>query len=137
MDLSSWFTSMLRRKRRIRTEPAACGVAVSFDCYAASGDHRDFRPKVDGMKLMRTKTSFRISLSAVGWCMKLSHRYTAVGFAALLLGITGCSHDQFPSYSASIKYPLRTDPILREAAAKLGDERFEPDTPGQLPLMKF
>jgi mono/diheme cytochrome c family protein len=57
--------------------------------------------------------------------------------SALLLGLAGCSHDQFPSYSLSLKYPLRHDPIIMQPGAKLGDERYDPDTPGQFPIMKF
>ncbi|HZZ79791.1 MAG TPA: hypothetical protein VFE62_14835, partial [Gemmataceae bacterium] len=70
--------------------------------------------------------------------MKLSPRYFAIGIAALLVTMTGCSSDQFPTYSTSLKYPPRKDPIVAPAAAaKLGDERFDPDTPGQLPLMSL
>lgn len=60
-------------------------------------------------------------------------------FAALavsLLGLTGCAQDPLgPTYSRSLKYPLRKDPILMAPAAKLGDERYEPDSPGVFPIM--
>lgn len=68
--------------------------------------------------------------------MKLSFRPIMAALSALLLGLTGCSHDQFPAYSLSLKYPLRRDPILMKPAADLGDERYDPDTPGQFPIMK-
>jgi mono/diheme cytochrome c family protein len=57
--------------------------------------------------------------------------------SGLLLSLVGCNHDQFPSYSLSLKYPLRQDPILMKLPAELGDERYDPDTPGQFPLMHF
>lgn len=67
--------------------------------------------------------------------MKHSSGPIIAALSAALLGLTGCGHDQFPSYSASIKYPLRQDPFLMVPAAQLGDERYEPDTPGQFPIM--
>jgi mono/diheme cytochrome c family protein len=67
--------------------------------------------------------------------MKHLSRSIMAVLGALLLGMSGCGFDQFPSYPDSFKYPLRQDPILMQPAAKLGDERYDPDTPGQLPLM--
>jgi mono/diheme cytochrome c family protein len=69
--------------------------------------------------------------------MKRSSRPIMAALGALLLGLTGCSHDQFPAYSLSLKYPLRQDPIIMQPGAKLGDERYDPDTPAQLPLMNI
>ncbi len=69
--------------------------------------------------------------------MKHSSRPIMTALSALLLGLAGCSHDQFPAYSASVKYPLRQDPIIMQPGAKLGDERYDPDTPGQFPIMNF
>ena len=69
--------------------------------------------------------------------MKYSSRPIMAALSTLLLGLAGCSHDQFPAYSISLKYPLRQDPILMQPAAKLGDERYDPDMPGLLPIMTF
>jgi mono/diheme cytochrome c family protein len=51
--------------------------------------------------------------------------------------LAGCGNDQFPAYSALVKYGVRQDPILMQPGAKLGDERYEPDRPGQFPIMKL
>ena len=50
--------------------------------------------------------------------------------------LAGCGLDQHPSYSGNVRYGVRTDPIV-VAAAKLGEERYEPDRPGILPIMKM
>lgn len=49
-------------------------------------------------------------------------------FLAVLL-LPGCGD----SYSEAIKYAMRIDPIVMDAA-QLGPERYEPERPGQLPL---
>jgi mono/diheme cytochrome c family protein len=46
------------------------------------------------------------------------------------LALSGCESD---SYSEAIRYLLRTDPLV--TSDKLGDERYNPDRPGQLPIM--
>jgi mono/diheme cytochrome c family protein len=46
--------------------------------------------------------------------------------------LPGCEVDN--SYSESIRYPVRTDPIWKEAPM---GERVDPDLPGQLPLLRF
>jgi hypothetical protein len=46
------------------------------------------------------------------------------------LSLIGCDD----SYSALIQYGLRTDPLAVASGDKFGDERWEPDSPGQLPL---
>jgi mono/diheme cytochrome c family protein len=46
------------------------------------------------------------------------------------LGLAGCDSE---SYSAAIRYLIRTDPLV--LSDKLGPERYQPDTPGELPLM--
>ncbi len=57
--------------------------------------------------------------------------------AASSLILTGCGLDQTPPYSSDVKYGLRTDPLVFGPVAELGDERFDPDRPGMLPIMKF
>src|SRR6266481_4405753 len=52
-----------------------------------------------------------------------------VGVFALTL--CGCGEID-PPYSSLVKYALRSDPLV--LTEKLGDERFDPDRPGQLPL---
>jgi mono/diheme cytochrome c family protein len=54
---------------------------------------------------------------------------TVVGLLALTL--IGCGGTDQP-YSDLVQYTLRTDPLV--LTDKLGDERYEPDRPGQLPL---
>jgi mono/diheme cytochrome c family protein len=48
------------------------------------------------------------------------------------LGIVGCG-DVDPPYSNLVKYGLRADPLV--ISDKLGEERYDPDRPGQLPLI--
>jgi len=48
----------------------------------------------------------------------------------IALALSGCEGD---SYSAAIRYLLRTDPLV--TSDKLGPERYNPDRPGQLPIM--
>lgn len=66
--------------------------------------------------------------------MKSALTLLVAGVAAL--GIVGC---QSESYSDSIKYGLRTDPVVLDE--KLDDDnarpRMEPDSPGILPLLSF
>src|SRR5262249_43560814 len=45
--------------------------------------------------------------------------------------VPGCETD---GYSESIKYGVRTDPLV---VASITEERYEPDRPGQLPLMSL
>ncbi len=47
-----------------------------------------------------------------------------------LVGIAGC---ELESYSESVRFALREDPLIR-VGSKIGDERWEPDYPGQLPI---
>src|SRR5437762_6586832 len=49
----------------------------------------------------------------------------------IALSLLGCG-DVNPPYSALVKYTVRTDPLV--LTDKLGDERYDPDRPGQLPL---
>ena len=69
--------------------------------------------------------------------MKRSSRLKILLVAAGSFTLAGCTNDQFPAYSALVKYGVRQDPILLQPAAKLGDERFDPDGPGQFPIMKL
>jgi mono/diheme cytochrome c family protein len=55
-----------------------------------------------------------------------------LGLGIACLGIAGCG-DVDPPYSNLVKYGLRTDPVI--VSEKLGDERYEPDRPGQLPVL--
>ena len=61
-----------------------------------------------------------------------------VGVLALSLSLIGCG-DVNPPYSSLVHYVLRTDPLV--LTDKLGDEaspngeRYDPDRPGQLPLL--
>jgi mono/diheme cytochrome c family protein len=63
-----------------------------------------------------------------------------MGLAALPMALTGCSSDPdhlHPAYSANVKYGVRTDPVMNAPGGKLGDERYYPDRPGILPIMKL
>jgi mono/diheme cytochrome c family protein len=68
--------------------------------------------------------------------MKLPISRAVVGIAALSLGLTGCGGEHYPAYSPGVKYGLRKDPIVR-VAKDLGEERYDPDRPGLLPIMKL
>jgi mono/diheme cytochrome c family protein len=68
--------------------------------------------------------------------MKLPISRAVVGIAALSLGLTGCGGEHYPAYSSGVKYGLRKDPIVR-VAKDLGEERYDPDRPGLLPIMKL
>jgi mono/diheme cytochrome c family protein len=46
------------------------------------------------------------------------------------LSLVGCDD----AYSSLIQYALRTDPLAVASGDKFGEERYEPDSPGQLPL---
>jgi mono/diheme cytochrome c family protein len=59
-----------------------------------------------------------------------------LGIAVLTLGTTGCNSERYPAYSANVKYGIRTDPIVR-IPKDLGEERYEPDRPGLMPIMKM
>lgn len=62
----------------------------------------------------------------------------ALAAVTLAVALSGCGQDlTFPSYSADVKYGLRTDPLLVGLPNALGNERWEPDLPGQLPLLKI
>src|SRR5476651_1306627 len=69
--------------------------------------------------------------------MKLSFRLVVVGIAVLPVALTGCGLDQHPTYPKALKYPARRDPIVIGPAAKLGDERYDPDRPGVFPIMSY
>jgi mono/diheme cytochrome c family protein len=69
--------------------------------------------------------------------MKRSSRLLVLVVAAGSFALTGCGNDQHPAYSALVKYGVRQDPILMQPGAKLGDERYDPDRPGQFPIMKL
>ena len=68
--------------------------------------------------------------------MKPTFRLSVIAFALLGVSLTGCGESKYPAYSETVKYGVRQDPIVR-AAAKLGDERYDPDRPGVFPLMKM
>jgi mono/diheme cytochrome c family protein len=62
-------------------------------------------------------------------------------FPAACIGLTaftllGCGEVD-PPYSALVKYALRTDPLVLKDKDDLGNERYDPDRPGQLPLMSL
>ncbi len=57
--------------------------------------------------------------------------------AAGLISVSGCGLDQHPAYSPGIEYGVRQDPIVTGTLAKVIEDRYEPDRPGVLPLMKF
>jgi mono/diheme cytochrome c family protein len=63
--------------------------------------------------------------------------FSLIAIIALSFSLAGCMNEPYPGYSSGVKYGLRTDPVLRGVAATLGDERFDPDRPGMLPVMKF
>ena len=65
-------------------------------------------------------------LVKVGHCSAVLFLAVAM---ALSLGLSGCDSN---SYSAAIRYLVRTDPLV--TTDKLGDERYNPDRPGQLPI---
>lgn len=70
--------------------------------------------------------------------MKLTIRHATVGIAALSLALSGCGLDQHPAYGPNVKYGVRKDPILQRGNAKnLGEERYDPDRPGVLPIMRL
>ena len=68
--------------------------------------------------------------------MKAPTNLAVFSIAIFFVGITGCGSDQFPPYSESIKFSVRQDPIIK-SAKDLGDERFDPERPGLLPILKF
>src|ERR1043165_5277807 len=67
--------------------------------------------------------------------MKKSLLSISLGISFLSLSLTGCGTDPHPSYSSFVEYEVRTDPIV--TTDKLGDERFDPDRPGILPLLNI
>src|SRR5437867_2807091 len=69
--------------------------------------------------------------------MKKLFGFLVICIAPTSLVLTGCGLDPTPSYSPNVKYGLRTDPLVFGPTAELGDERFDPDRPGVLPIMKF
>lgn len=58
----------------------------------------------------------------------------AIGAVAFCLMLAGCG-ELDPPYSSLVKYVLRSDPLV--LSEKLGDERYDPDRPGQLPLFSM
>ncbi len=58
----------------------------------------------------------------------------SIGVFALCLTLAGCGEID-PPYSSLVKYVVRGDPLV--LSEKLGDERFDPDRPGQLPLLSM
>lgn len=69
--------------------------------------------------------------------MKLSSRLMILLAAAGAFPLSGCGNDQYPAYSALVKYGVRQDPVLMQLSKDLGDERYEPDRPGQFPIMRL
>jgi mono/diheme cytochrome c family protein len=63
--------------------------------------------------------------------MKKLWSLVGAGLASLTLGLGGCEDN----YSASLRYGVRNDPVPMVPGGQLGDERDDPDRPGQLPLM--
>ncbi|HEX3316327.1 MAG TPA: c-type cytochrome [Gemmataceae bacterium] len=64
--------------------------------------------------------------------MSRSFRFPAA-LALIVVGslsLVGCDD----TYSSFIQYALRTDPLAVASGDKFGEERYEPDSPGQLPL---
>lgn len=61
--------------------------------------------------------------------MRKYFSFAAFNFLALFT-LAGCGTD---TYSGAIVYGLRVDPLVLDD--KLGDERFEPDRPGILPIL--
>jgi len=65
-------------------------------------------------------------LVKVGHCSAVLFLAVAM---ALSLSLSGCDSN---SYSAAIRYLVRTDPLV--TTDKLGEDRYNPDRPGQLPI---
>lgn len=62
-------------------------------------------------------------------------RWSVLAAAAMLAcsaGLVGCEDS---SYSSYVRYHVRTDPLV--VGDKLGDEAYEPDRPGVLPLLSL
>src|SRR5262245_29696444 len=60
-----------------------------------------------------------------------------VGLAGLPLGLAGCQDLDAFHYSNEIRYGVRTDPlVLAVQPGDLGEETYDPDRPGVLPLMR-
>jgi mono/diheme cytochrome c family protein len=78
------------------------------------------------LAIRRRSTVFR------SWRSLLSSTLLGAGIACL--GLAGCGEVD-PPYSNSVAYGLRTDPLVM--SDKLGDERFDPDRPGQLPILSL
>jgi len=57
--------------------------------------------------------------------------FPAACVGLIALSLVGCG-DVDPPYSSLVKYTVRTDPLV--LTDKLGDDRYDPDRPGQLPL---
>jgi mono/diheme cytochrome c family protein len=78
------------------------------------------------VELPVTKGFANLSRANTGWLL--------IVLPALAL-LPGCNGD---TYSESMVYPVRTDPIISIGAPEAGDkpaEFFEPDRPGQLPIL--
>ena len=68
--------------------------------------------------------------------MTPSTRIAILGLACFSFTLAGCGQDRHPSYSTNLRYGIRQDPIVIEPK-ELGDDRYEPDRPGVLPLMNI
>src|ERR1043166_7228411 len=68
--------------------------------------------------------------------MKLLTIAAFLAVAAAALTLSGCGGDPYPAYSSTVQYGLRQDPIVKDPV-KLGEERYDPDRPGILPIMKL
>jgi mono/diheme cytochrome c family protein len=55
--------------------------------------------------------------------------------ATMIFGLSGCQDADF--YSSLVKYGVRTDPlVVATQPSELGDDVFDPDRPGVLPVLK-
>ncbi len=74
--------------------------------------------------------------TSVSFCLPFltKPRVAALGAALLALSfLQGCDD----KYSESMRYPLRTDPVIVDPKQLVIPERPDPDPPGQLPLFKL
>jgi mono/diheme cytochrome c family protein len=59
------------------------------------------------------------------------------GLAALPVGLAGCQDQDSYFYSKDVRYGVRTDPlVVTNQPGNLGDEVYDPDRPGVLPLLR-
>jgi mono/diheme cytochrome c family protein len=67
--------------------------------------------------------------------MRISLSVAFVGLIAL--SVVGCGETD-PPYSALVKYAIRTDPlVLTDKLVDEREQRYDPDRPGQLPLLRL